>query len=122
MNTLSLYYTLTTLSFLLVLLTGRIVTVQGAPYKQSVLVIHKILSLAFITFFVVVANKWLKIFRLNFTETGLLIALGTVILTALATGGKLSHENKQSNPLRVVHKAVTALIIVLTALLMCLCF
>jgi hypothetical protein len=117
MKTLEYNYIFVGLSFLLVALSGIRLTKTGSPYKQGILVIHKFATLAFIAFSVVVIVQWIKLLSAGVSEITLLILSGLAIITLLASGGKLSHDNDGSKPLARLHKLGTVAVLVFASLI-----
>lgn len=108
MNSIQLLIIILALLFLFVIISGVIISKSGKPYKNLILVLHKLFSLAFLLLAAFIVYAYYKAFDFKIIFNTILIITGSLTLIAtFGTGGKLTVGEEISKKLQIGHKVTS---------------
>jgi hypothetical protein len=102
----------------ILLLSGLILNRTGSPYKTDLVTIHKLVSLAAITIFILWLVHWHRHTVLSPMEVMVAFILAGSAITALISGGLLTHKNMKIFVLILIHIISSLFLFAAAALLL----
>ena len=117
MKNISIYFIIAGILFIFSVLSGFWLSKTGKPYHIAIETVHKLLSLAMVVFMVIAVVKWNKNPGFDTTNTIVALAIGLSFVSAIATGGILSHKDTVDTTIQSIHKISTAAVFVLSIFL-----
>ncbi len=100
----------------LVIITGVVLTKKGSPYPGLLFNVHKLLTLAAITLLVLIVIQLMKGTPVSTIDWVFIILTGLFMIGSLITGGLLNVEGAAYSTMRILHKIVPVVGIILAVL------
>lgn len=110
-----LYVLVAGLAFLAIFITGRRLSRAKGPRNVTILMAHKVLSLAAVALLVLTAVRVGEVSRLGGWDWATVIVAGASFAAAMATGGMMSARESVSRRLRFAHRVTSGLAVIATA-------
>ena len=105
----------TVVGFVLIFITGYLLSKTGQPFNAVVLTLHKLLSIALIAYLILNVMRISKIAPLGQAAWIACIAVGVFFLLTIATGGWLSAVKTMPAVVQLLHKVLSVLTVISTA-------
>jgi hypothetical protein len=102
------------ISFLLMVITGVVLSRLGRPLNKAVFAFHKIFSLLTIVLLVLVALPHLKVVEWGSTLMIAALLSGAMLLVSFVSGALLSFENVMPKFVTIIHRISSVMVIVNT--------
>ena len=106
---------LTGFLFLLIIITGLLLTRSGKPYHPALFNIHKLISLGTVVYTGILVYTLVKTIEIPPLLMGLIIAAGILFLILIISGGLLNLEKSFYSLLRTLHRIMPAIAIIMTS-------
>ena len=106
---------LTVAGFVLIFLTGYLLYRTGQPFNAVVLTLHKLLSITVIAYLILTVMRIGRVAPLGQAAWIACIAAGVFFLLTIASGGWLSAVKNMPAVVQMVHKVLSALTVIFTA-------
>lgn len=103
---------LSAISFIIVIVSGILMSRLGKPYQAVLFNIHKLISLAAIVLAAIALNNFRKASGLSSQQLTLVIAIAIFVLATLATGGIISAKEEPAKIILMIHKIMPVLIVI----------
>jgi hypothetical protein len=102
------------LLFLLIIISGIWLTKTGRPYQNIVFNVHKLISLLTVVLGAIMVYNLQKGLEISGLATNLMILAGIMFIILIITGGLLNLDKPFYDTLRIVHRILSPLSIILT--------
>lgn len=102
------------LLFLLIIISGIWLTKTGRPYQNIVFNVHKLISLLTVVLGAIMVYNLQKGLEISGLATSLMILAGIMFIILIITGGLLNLDKPFYDTLRIVHRILSPLSIILT--------
>lgn len=102
------------LLFLLIIISGIWLTKTGRPYQNIVFNVHKLISLLTVVLGAIMVYNLQKGLEISGLATSLMILAGIMFIILTITGGLLNLDKPFYDTLRIVHRILSPLSIILT--------
>jgi hypothetical protein len=102
------------LLFLLIIISGIWLTKTGRPYQNIVFNVHKLISLLTVVLGAIMVYNLQKGLEISGLATSLMILAGIMFIILTITGGLLNLDKPFYDTLRIVHRVLSPLSIILT--------
>lgn len=102
------------LLFLLIIISGIWLTKTGRPYQNIVFNVHKLISLLTVVLGAIMVYNLQKGLEISALATSLMILAGIMFIILIVTGGLLNLEKPFYDTLRIIHRILSPLSIILT--------
>lgn len=102
------------LLFLLIIISGIWLTKTGRPYQNIVFNVHKLISLLTVVLGAIMVYNLQKGLEISGLATSLMILAGIMFIILIITGGLLNLDKPFYDTLRIVHRVLSPLSIILT--------
>lgn len=107
----------TVVGFVLIFVTGYLLSKAGQPFNAVVLTLHKLISVAVIAYLILTVMRISKIAPLGKIGLTVCIVTGLLFLGAVITGGVLSAVKTMPAVVQTLHKVFSVLTVLSTVVM-----